>query len=396
MARLLKIAALVAAFAAVVVAGTASQRALLAPSTYILKVPTPDAAGLYPGSDVMIAGARAGSVQDISLDSQGLAVITAALDSTYAPVHQDATIAIRPKSLLGEMYVSLDPGQGSSTLPSGATLPKLQVNRSTDLEQVVSTFDAPTRDKLQTVVVELGGGVTGRGQELNTSIPYGRQDLADLASVADTLAQHDQQLQTVIQDLDTVLGELATSDRSQQLGELIQNTQKLFQNLVQQEAQIKQALTTTNAALARLKTGLEGTAPALGGIANELPTTVGQGNLLLATLGTTSDSLLPNLDTMVTGIQRGPVVFGGRDANGYATRISLVVGCSSISLCPTLTGPLAQLPLTKSLPVVGTPVGGSAPAAQPATGAPAPPAGATSDQALLNNGILGFLLGSGS
>jgi virulence factor Mce-like protein len=386
LARVLKAAAIAAAFVAVVVAGTASQRVLLTPTTYVLKVVAQDAAGLYPGSDVMIAGARAGSVQDISLTSDGLALITTDLDPTYAPVHQDASVSIRPKSLLGEMYVALEPGQGAATLPSGATLPRLQVNRSTDLQQVVSTFDQPTRDKLQTVIVELGGGVTGRGQELNSAIPYGRQDLSDLAAVADTLAQHDQELKAVIQDLNTVLGELATSDRSQQLSLLIQNTEKLFQNLVQQEAQLKEMLATTNAALSRLKTSLNGTAPALNGIANELPVTVDQGNLLLANLGSNTDAVLPNLDTMIQGIQRGPVVFGGRDANGYATRISLVVGCSSIDLCPTLTGPLSQLPLARSLPVVGTPVGGQAP---PAGG----PAAGTTDQALLKDGILGFLLG---
>ena len=388
--RLLTTAALALTLVVIVAAGTAFQRSLVSASRYLLRVPTEDAAGLYPGSDVMIAGTPAGTVQDISLGSGGLAMVTASIDTAYAPVHKDATVSIRPKSLLGEMYVALDPGQAAATLPSGATLPRLQVNRSTDLQQVVNTFDTPTRDKLQTVIVELGGGVMGRGEDVNRGIQYGNQDLSDLAGIADTLAQRDQQLQAVIQNLDVVLGELARSDRREELGLLIKNTDLLLQNLVQQEQQIKVALSQTNAALARFGTGLNGTGPSLATIFSALPTTVQQGNLVLADLSTDTDTLLPNMDTMIQGIQYGPVVFGGRDASGYATRISLVLGCASINLCPQLTGPLAQLPLVRSLPVVGTPVGGQAQGAQPAAAAPS---SSSTDSQLVQQGLLGFLLG---
>jgi len=187
----------------------------------------------------------------------------------------------------------------------------------------------------------------------------------------------------VIQDLNVVLGELARSDRRQELSVLIQNTEQLLANLSQQQAQLERAIVDAKAALARLSQGLDGTEGSLSGIFGALPVTVGQGRLLLANLTTDSNALLPHLNTLVEGIDRGPVVFGGRDATGYATRISLVVGCSSAGVCPQLTGPLAQLPVTRSLPVVGTPVG--------PTGAAA--SGTESDQALLHRGILGFLLG---
>src|SRR5437016_14444686 len=76
---------------------------------YRLVVPLDSADGLYPGSDVLIAGAKAGSVQDITLDGNQT-LVTVALDDAYAPVHSDARATVRPKSLLGEKYVALDPG----------------------------------------------------------------------------------------------------------------------------------------------------------------------------------------------------------------------------------------------------------------------------------------------
>src|SRR5207244_6875451 len=90
---------------------------------YRLVVPLDSADGLYPGSDVLIAGAKAGTVRDISLDgSQTL--VTIALDDAYAPVHADARLTVRPKSLLGEKYMALDPRseEHTSELQSPAQL----------------------------------------------------------------------------------------------------------------------------------------------------------------------------------------------------------------------------------------------------------------------------------
>ncbi|HEX4215952.1 MAG TPA: MlaD family protein [Candidatus Dormibacteraeota bacterium] len=385
-------------FVLVVVAGTAFQRGLLGPGDYLVRVPTDNAQGIYAGSEVLIAGVEAGSVQGVTLGSGGLAVITAEIDPAYAPIHTDATASIRPKSLLGEMYVGIDPGTSGPTLPSGAALPHLQVNRSTDLQDVINTFNAPTRQKLQTVIDELGGGLDGEGANASVAIGNGNKDLSDLAAIAHTLAQKDQDLQLVIQDLNSVLSELAQSDRRQQLGELIQNTQQLLANLDQQQRQIQAAITNTNAALEQLSGGLAGTEPSLSGVAAELPGTAKEGNLVLGDLASDSSELLPNLPSVIQGIQYGPVVFGGRDATGYATRISLVLGCDSISLCPELTGPLSQVPLQKEATGTPTPAPSGGGGQQPAAPAPGSTSGSGTGTGavsqLLGNGILGFLLGN--
>ncbi|HKF78779.1 MAG TPA: MlaD family protein, partial [Candidatus Dormibacteraeota bacterium] len=155
-----------------------------------VSVPVQDAAGLYAGSDVMTAGARAGRVESVALRG-GSALVTLRVDSEHAPLRVDATVAIRPRSLLGERYVALDPGQAAATLPAGATLPATSVTESTSLEDVVNTFDQPTRDRMQTLIVELGGGVAGRGEQVNAGLAAGREDLGSLRGIADTLASRD-------------------------------------------------------------------------------------------------------------------------------------------------------------------------------------------------------------
>jgi hypothetical protein len=57
-------------------------------------------------------------------------------------------------------------------------------------------------------------------------------------------------------------------------------------------------------------------------------------DLLMADLGPDTDRLMPHLQQFDAGIANGPSVFGGVDASGYATRISVLIGCSTASLCP--------------------------------------------------------------
>jgi phospholipid/cholesterol/gamma-HCH transport system substrate-binding protein len=325
------------AFVAVVAAGVGLARLLPRPAPYELRVPIQNAAGLSAGSDLMIAGATAGRVEGIAL-RPGSALVTVTVDPEHAPVHRDATIAVRPKSLLGERYLALDPGQAGDALPSGATLPPTAVVRSTDLEDVINTFDQPTRDKLQTLVVELGGGVAGRGQELNAGLAAGRTDLDHLRGIADTLASRDSELRDVIANLDSVTAELARSDRSRQLGALIQNLEALLHNLADQEAQLRRALAESSAALTRTSSALDGTGGSLGDIAHQLPVTVHLADLIMADLGPDSDVLLTHMGQINTAIAEGPAVFGGRDASGYATRISPIAGCATVSDCRLLEG----------------------------------------------------------
>lgn len=370
--RSLRRLALAAAFAAIVIGVILITRAS-GSASYILRIPTEDASGITTGSDVTIAGVTAGTVRGVTITPGGEALITAAIDPEFAPVHSNTTVDIRPKSLLGEMYIDINPGTSGQVLPSGTTLRALQVNRSTDLQQVLNTFNQPTRVKLQTLVDELGGGLAGRAVQVNNAIPSGKQDLSDLAAITGTLNARDQELQSVIAALNTVTTELARSDRRQQLGVFIASAHQLLSNLRAEQVRLQRAVITADGALGNMRQGLQGAAPAFSAVAAALPQTVQAGNAVLRPLAIDSAGVLPELNNLVAGIQWGPSVFGGNDANGYATRISLTLGCGSASACPQL-----------SLPLSGS--GAQSPAAGKST---SPAAGTSPGQ-----GIFGFLLGS--
>lgn len=325
---------------ALVLLAILSSRIVNGLTEYRLVVPLDSADGLYPGSDVLIAGAHAGSVRDITLDG-AQTLVTIALDDSYAPVHNDARVTIRPKSLLGEKYVALDPGT-KDTLASGSRLPDTQVARAVDLQDVVNSLDQPTREKLRTLVIELGGGLAGQGLNSNQTIANGRQDMDHLAAITDTLAARDADLEQVIQGLDQVTAELAKSDRRQELGALIQNSETLLHSLSQQDAQIKQTLVQANAALGRSDNSLSGTATQLNDIFQQAPRTVDLLNGLSADLSSGMDQILKgnNLRTFDAGMKYSSNVFGAsaNDGSGYATRVSVNANnCSLPAPCDATT-----------------------------------------------------------
>jgi phospholipid/cholesterol/gamma-HCH transport system substrate-binding protein len=339
-----------AALLAVVMLSIFGSRGLLPSNGYDLNVAMPGADGLYPGSDVLIAGSKAGTVTQIALHGSGV-LVGISLDPAHSPVHTTATITLRPKSLLGEKYLDLNPGSAGDSLNSGSTIPSSKVNLATDLQEVINTFDQPTREKLQTVITELGGGFAGRGIDTNQTIRFGTDDLSDLTTIATTLEQRDAELEKVIQALDTVTAELAQSDRRQQLGQLIANSDRLIKNLAAQDAELKRALAETNAALSRTDSALSGTQGNLVSIFQQVPTLVHRTNSLMGDLSVGSDAVVSYLPTQAAAIRETAIVFGGKDANGYATRISVLVGTSTPGAgptqpsSPTLPGPaLPPLP----------------------------------------------------
>jgi len=231
------------------------------------------------------------------------------------------------------------------------------VARSVDLQDVVNSLDQPTREKLRTLVISLGGGLAGRGLDTNQTLSNGRQDLDHLAAITDTLAARDQDLQQVIRGLDQVTAELASSDRRSQLGALIANSEALLHSLSQQDAQIKTTLTAANAALGRTDASLSGTGAQLNDILTQAPRTLDLLNGLSASLATNTDLLTRDPATFDFGMKDSTSVFGAQDAQGYATRISVVVGACSPGVPCTLPGGNLQVPNAFDA-VVGVLLGG--------------------------------------
>ncbi|MTD44636.1 MCE family protein [Conexibacter sp. W3-3-2] len=169
---------------------------------------------LIPGQDVKIAGAKVGSVEDVSLTKDRRARISMRVDPKFAPFRADADCTVQPQSLIGEKFVQCTPGTpdaGELRVPAGSDTPTvpLQNTRSpVDLDLVLATFRQPTTTRAALLLSALGGGLAGRGDDLDEAIRQADPAFKETERLLTLVNGERQTIRTLISEADTVIGEL--------------------------------------------------------------------------------------------------------------------------------------------------------------------------------------------
>jgi phospholipid/cholesterol/gamma-HCH transport system substrate-binding protein len=126
-------------------------------SYYTVKAEFATAAAVTAGQGqaVTIAGVQVGQVGGVTLRN-GRAVVTMNIYKQYAPIYRNATVLLRPRTPLKDMYLSLDPGSRSAgRVPAGATLGTANTQPDVDVSEILSSLDSDARNYL---VLLLAGG----------------------------------------------------------------------------------------------------------------------------------------------------------------------------------------------------------------------------------------------
>ncbi|HEX6689132.1 MAG TPA: MlaD family protein [Solirubrobacterales bacterium] len=139
---------------------------------YEIKVPFQEATQLAQQSDVRISGVSVGKVQNIEESPDGQqAQATIDIEDKYAPIPQGTRAILRTKTLLGETYVELTPGNSDGPkLHDGATLAKANVAESVQLDEIFRTFDKRTRAAFQEWMQEGAIAISGQGQSFSNAL----------------------------------------------------------------------------------------------------------------------------------------------------------------------------------------------------------------------------------
>ena len=173
-----------------------------------------DARGLVAGQLVKVAGAQAGTIQNVTVTADFKARVEASIDSRFMPFHQDATCTIRPQGLIGENYVECDPGSaGSPPLRAGGgqppTVPVSHTTEPVSLLDLFGIFNAPTRQRLTVLINELGIATSARGQDLNDVLRRANPTLAAARQVIGILSRQRAQLATIVDATNTIAASAA-------------------------------------------------------------------------------------------------------------------------------------------------------------------------------------------
>lgn len=217
------------------------------------------ASQMKAGSKVKIAGVEVGSVDDISLTTDNQALVRFGVDDKYR-LPTTVRALIRYENLTGDRYLELQqgPGDPGSNLPSGGTIPVSQTEPALDLDKLLGGFKPLFRTLNATEVNQLSNSLVavfqGQGGTLNTL-------LSDTASFTDALADRDQLIGQVIDNLNTLLGTF-DGDRKG-LDTSLDQMQMLITGLSAQRGTIGTALTETAQTTTGLAKLLGSTRPAL-------------------------------------------------------------------------------------------------------------------------------------
>jgi phospholipid/cholesterol/gamma-HCH transport system substrate-binding protein len=180
-----------------------------------------DATGVAPQSRVMMAGIAVGTIQSIRLD-QGMARVDIRMFPEIV-LHEDATVAKRTASILGEYFLALTPGtDGKPNLKNGDEIKNIIEATSTD--QIMADV-ARIADRVKLVSENLAntiGSPEGQAQMQNT--------LKNLAAVTEALNQ------TVRENRDTIRHTLLnvediTSRSAPELRQILENVRVVTQDV---------------------------------------------------------------------------------------------------------------------------------------------------------------------
>ncbi|MGP3980485.1 MCE family protein [Streptomyces sp. KR80] len=197
-----------------------------------------DVTGLEEGDDIRVAGVRVGEVEEIRIKDRTLAEVSFSAASDR-PLLTSTGAVIRYRNLVGQRYIALTEGAGDgSKLRPGDTIPLSRTQPALDLNALLNGFKplfaALSPKDVNQLATEIIKTLQGEGGTVNSL-------LAHTASLTTTLADRDELIGSVIDNLNEVLGTL--DQRSTRFSGLLKQLQRVISGLSADREAIGDSLT---------------------------------------------------------------------------------------------------------------------------------------------------------
>jgi len=193
------------------------------------------------GQTVNIAGVPVGEISNVDLVN-GRAVVTMRMRRKYTPIYRDASALLRPKTGLNDMIIELNPGtRGAGEQPRDVPVSVSRTLPNVNFDEILAGLDADTRTYLQ-LLLHGGAEALGSGagplvsQTLKRFEPLGR----DLAKVTGKLSERRTNISRTITNFRKISE--AIGDKDQDLSELVDSSNAVFQALANQDARLRDSL----------------------------------------------------------------------------------------------------------------------------------------------------------
>jgi phospholipid/cholesterol/gamma-HCH transport system substrate-binding protein len=222
------------------------------------------------GQTVNIAGVTVGDVNSVDFEN-GTAHLELSIKRKYAPIYRNASVLIRPRTALKDMYLALEPGTSDAgVLPQNGNLPISQTLPDVNYDELWGNFDADTRAYL---AILLGSGARAFRDPPNADPGQGApsdeavEDLRGLYKRFEPLARDSrtlfaalrtrrESLRRAVNSLQKVV--VTTGGVNQDIAKLISTSERTFSAFAAQDANLKDALAVLPDTLDETDTALVG------------------------------------------------------------------------------------------------------------------------------------------
>ena len=254
-------------------------------------------------AEVRLSGVPVGRVVGLDRTPDGLTRATIQLRGRYVPMRADAHAMLRSKSLAGETYVEISSGSPSAPeLRDGGRLPRGNVQPTAQLDDILATFDRPTRAAFKTWIQQQALALAGQGRGLNDAVGQLAPLEEQAAALAEVLRRDGSNLSALVRDTGVVTSSL--SARGADLRGMLENAATVFATTASRDRAVAAAIEAMPAfqresrvTLARLTRFSDATDPLIRSLR---PVAAELGPTLQATA-----ALAPQLASLVRGL--GPL-----------------------------------------------------------------------------------------
>lgn len=208
-----------------------------------------DASPVIEGTEVRASGVSVGTVKGIRLEN-GKARVELELSESVVPLHTDASLKIRPVSLLGEQYIELDPGDPAKPVLSSQIISDKHTSRAVDLQEILNTLDDPTSTSLAALVTGLGEGMHGAGPDAAAAIKALAPAMNRTAKLGTVLDQQNSALTDLIDSVTPVV-DAAAADEA--LDRLVGSTEQSLSTLAANQEALDATLTQLPATVGKAR-----------------------------------------------------------------------------------------------------------------------------------------------
>jgi phospholipid/cholesterol/gamma-HCH transport system substrate-binding protein len=216
-----------------------------------------NAQGVTPGQGqtVRVAGMRVGDVGEVKLH-EGRARVRLDLDSEHSDlVRRDATVLLRPRTGLKDMFLALDPGsRAEPAVPEGGVIRVGNTLPDVNSDEILSSLDADTRAYLKLLIGGAGKGLRGRSGDLREVFRRLGPLHRDLAAINSEVVKRRRNLARLVHNYGSTVSRLAREDED--LIALVASASRVFDRLAHEDTRISDAVERLPSALSQTESTL--------------------------------------------------------------------------------------------------------------------------------------------